>query len=292
MAGKKYDLIFTEEEKQKLREEYLNGASIREIAKKYNINSKQWINKKLLSGITRNISEASKNAHKKYFQKFFHTEETKQKIREARFNYMRYNPENTAWRKRNEPSYPEKCFIKFLEENGYSKKHLIEREKSVFPYYIDFAFINEKIAIEIDGSQHINDQNRIERDIDKNNVLINNGWTVLRFTENLVKTDWATIKTELDNTLRNHPINITTVGIFKSPPKSYYKKVERGIDGLSDKMRQNNINQRKVKNRPSYQDLLELKKHNTNVEIGKMFGVSEGTIRKWINWYKKFESLT
>lgn len=292
MANKKYDLIFSEAEKEKLRKEYLEGSSIREIAKKYGIKSKEWINKKLLNGIIRSVSEASINAHKKYPQNFFHNEKTKQRIRDARFNYMKLHPENTAWRKRNQPSYPEKCFINFLEKNDYDKNYLIEREKSVFPYYIDFAFVNEKIAIEIDGSQHVNDQKRIEQDNNKNKILINNGWTVLRFSENLVKTDWVTIKKEIDNALKNHPINITRVGIFKSPSKSYYEKVKRGIDGLSDKMRQNNINQRKVKNRPSYQELLKLKKDKSNVEIGKMFNVSEGTIRKWIKQYKKLEFLT
>ena len=290
MANKKYDLIFTEEEKQNLRKEYLEGSSIREIGKKYNINCRQWINKKLLSGITRSFSEANINAHKKYPNNFRHTEETKQRIREIRLAYMKEHPENTAWRKRNKPSYPEKCFIKFLEENGYSKKHLIEREKSVFPYYIDFAFINEKIAIEIDGSQHINDQNRIERDEDKNNILINNGWTVLRFTENLVKTDWKTIKTELDNALKNHSTTVTKVGIFKEK-KAYGEKVKRGVDGLSDKMRTANLNQRKVKERPSYEKLLELKQKYPMVKIGKMYGVTDNTIRKWIQYYEKLEKM-
>ena len=290
MARKKYDLIFSEEDKQNLRKEYLEGSSIREIANKHNINCNQWIQKHLLSGITRDNSEAGKNAHKKYPQRFCHSEETKQKIRENRLAYMKSHPESTAWRKRNEPSYPEKCFIKFLEENGYNEKHLIEREKSVFPYYIDFAFINEKVAIEIDGSQHIKDENRISKDNNKDKVLVENGWTVLRFSENLVKTDWKQIKTEVDSALNLHPVTVTKVGIFKESKKKY-TKVERGEDGLSNKMRQSHFLQRKVKERPTYEELLKLRKTLSMAKIGKIFGVSDRAVKKWINLYEKKQKI-
>ena len=108
----------------------------------------------------RSLSEAIFIAHKNKPDKFKHTEKSKQKIREARLKYMKEHPENTAWRKRNLPSYPEECFIKFLSEKGYDKKFLIEREHPVFPFFIDFAFIDLKIAVEIDGSQHILDEKR------------------------------------------------------------------------------------------------------------------------------------
>ena len=44
---------------------------------------------------------------------------------------------------------------------------------------------------------------------------------------------------------------------------------------------------RKVKNRPSLEELLELKKTMSMVAIGKKYGVSDNTIRKWIKNYKK-----
>ena len=71
-------------------------------------------------------------------------------------------------------SYPEQQFIKFLEEKGYSEKFLIEREKSVYPYFIDFAFIDLKIAIEIDGSQHL-EEDRKRRDDEKDKLLQSQG---------------------------------------------------------------------------------------------------------------------
>lgn len=71
-------------------------------------------------------------------------------------------------------SYPEQQFQRFLEDYGYVNKYLIERELSVFPYFIDFAFTDLKIAIEIDGSQHLEEDRKL-KDIKKDEVLQNNG---------------------------------------------------------------------------------------------------------------------
>lgn len=288
MPSKKYDVLFTEEDKEKMKAEYVAGASIRDIQEKYGIKCRDWVKYKLLKGLTRNLSQSTKVAHERYPERFKHDDAYKEKMREFRLNYMKEHPEKTAWRKRNEPSYPEKCFIKFLEENKYSEKYLIEREYPVFPYYIDFAFVDLKVAVEIDGSQHILDVERIERDKDKDKTLVHNGWKVLRVTENLVKTDWTSLKRKLDETINvtNMP-SVTKVGIFVA--KKPRAKVERGPDGLSNKMRENALRQRKVKNRPSLEEINKLLENNTMVSVGKIFGVSDNTIRKWIKQYNNLK---
>lgn len=294
MASKKYDLLFSDVEKETIRNDYLNGASIRELQKKYNINCREWLQYKLLKGIMRNLSEASKVAHKKYPENFLHDESFKKKMREIRLKFMKEHPEKTAWRKRNEPSYPEKCFMKFLEDNEYDKKYLIEREYPVFPYYIDFAFTQIKVAVEIDGSQHILDEDRVARDKAKDETLISQGWKVLRVTENLVKTDWVTLKQKLDEVIGTDAVEVTKVGIFTAKvgiftAKKTREKVKRGKDGLSDKMRESHIKQRKVKNRPSLEEIEKLKQEMPMTKIGEMFGVSDNAVRKWIKQYKKFD---
>lgn len=285
MASKKYDLLFSDEQKESMRNDYLNGSSIRDLQRKYNIKCRNWVEQRLLRGITRNVSEAAKLAHKRYPEKFLHNEAYKQKMREIRLKFMKEHPEKTAWRKRNEPSYPEKCFIKFLIDNEYDKKYLIEREYPVFPYYIDFAFTQIKVAVEIDGSQHILDEDRAARDNDKDETLISQGWKVLRVTENLVKTDWVTLKQKLDDVIGSNVVEVNKVGIFLA--KKRREKVKRGKDGLSDKMRESHIKQRKVKNRPSLEEIEKLKQKMPMMKIGEMFGVSDNTVRKWIKQYKK-----
>lgn len=289
MPTKKYDLLFTDDEKRKMRLDYENGASIRDIQTKYEINSKSWIQNKLLKGITRHFSEASKMAHKKYPNRFKHTDKTKKLMREKRLAYMKEHPENTAWRKKNEPSYPEKCFIKFLEQNGYDKQYLIEREKSVFPFYIDFAFIQPMLAVEIDGSQHIKEEERIQRDLEKDELLQSKGWKVLRVTENLVKSDWVSLKKELEKMLGENSIRVEKVGIFTKT--TVREKVKRGSDGLSEKMRESAIRQRKVKDRPTLEDLEKLLETLPMTKIGEMYGVSDSAIRKWLKQYRKTNNL-
>ena len=280
----KYDDIFSEKDKEKIREDYvINELSLRDICKKYNIKSKSFA-EKVLKPVMRSVSEANIVAHRRKPECFKHTDETKQKIREKRLKYMKEHPENTAWRKRNLPSYPERCFIKFLIDFGYDKKYLIEREYSVFPYYIDFAFVDLKIAVEIDGSQHILDEERKKKDIIKNNVLISNGWKVIRISENIVKTDWQTLLKNLEDVIGNETRVFKRVGIIKIPKT--YKKVHRNENGLSNAQEQQHFNQRKVKDRPSKEILFDKIKSKSFSSIGREYGVSDNTIRKWCKLYQ------
>ena len=285
MPGKKYDILFTEEDKEKMKAEYIAGASIRDIQDRYGIKCRNWVKYNLLNGLTRDFSKSTKLAHEKYPERFKHDEAYKEKMRKFRLRYMKEHPEKTAWRKRNEPSYPEKCFIKFLEDNWYDKKYCIEREYPVYPYYIDFAFVDLKVAVEIDGSQHVLDEERIARDEDKDKALTSTGWKVLRVTENLVKTDWATLKHKLDEVIVNDTIKVDKVGIFLA--KKPREKVKRGPDGFSEKMRESFLKQRKVKNRPSLKELEKLMETLSLVKIGEMYGVTDSAIRKWIKQYRK-----
>lgn len=62
---------------------------------KYNIKSRSYICK-LLQGKIRSMSEANKLAHQKYPEKFKHSEESREKIRQTRLEYLKEHPENTA----------------------------------------------------------------------------------------------------------------------------------------------------------------------------------------------------
>jgi very-short-patch-repair endonuclease len=279
----KYDDIFSDEDKENIRKDYVdNEYSIRDLKIKYNIKSSNYI-ERLLKPYLRNTSEAIKLAHKNKSECFKHSDETKHKMREKRLAYMKEHPENTAWRKRNKPSYPEQCFINFLKENGYDKKYLIEREKSLYPYYIDFAFVDIKLAVEIDGSQHILDENRKLNDDLKNQLLLNNGWKVLRISENIVKNDWETLNNKINNAITKTDIVFEQVGIIKTPKTR--EKVKRDKFGYSDKQIESAFKQRKVK-RPSKEELLNEINEYSFVSLGRKYGVTDNTIRKWCKYYR------
>ena len=286
MANKnnaKYDYLFTDNEKEMMKQEYLNGLSIREIAKKYNIKSKYWIQYKLLDGVTRGLSEANKIAHKKHPEKFKQTEASKEKIRTARLNFLKEHPEQTAWRtSKHNTSYPEKCFIKYLQDRGIDKKYEIEREKSFFPYFADFAFNELKLVVEIDGSQHVLEKERTERDINKDKLIRNLGWKIIRYSEDIVKHDWETIDRTLllDNIEKIE--NATRYGIFKVP-KGYIKK-ERLSNGLTKAQYDARLKLRKVE-WPSKDELFYLVKNYSFTSIAKKYGVCDKTITKWCKHY-------
>lgn len=276
---KKYDLIFSDSDKKKIEEDYIaEKLSLKEIGEKYNIKSHSWLSK-LLSGKTRSISDGVKNIRKKYPEKFKHSEETKQKLRIKQLQYLKEHPEKTAWRLKN-MSYPEECFQRILEDNGLDKKYLIYREYSVFPYYIDFAFIDEKLAVEIDGSQHL-EEDRRKKDEEKDALLLSNGWRILRIAANEVLYNSNRVIETVSSMLSND-VQYNTVGILIAPKTR--DKVKRGEDGLSDKQREANIAQRRVE-RPSKEELSRLLQESNFTAIGKTYGVSDNTIRRWCKAY-------
>lgn len=270
---------------EEIREDYVScGLTIQEINEKYGIKSHGFVSK-IIGEERRNRSEVNKLARKKHPESYKRTEETKKKLREARYRFLKEHPEESAWRKRNEPSYPEKCFISFLKERNYDTKFYIEREYPVFPYYIDFAFVNEKVAVEIDGSQHL-EEDRKEKDIKKDKVLLLNGWKVLRITENVVKTDWGLIEKKLNELLAVEFIKYERVGLLVHKKQNKPQK-ERDEFGRTEKQNSCFISYRVVKNRPNKEELLNLLKHYKNfVEVGKKFSVSDNAVRKWCKWYK------
>lgn len=105
------------------------------------------------------------------------TGESKEKVRKAMLKRVELGI-HSGWKTRTKaPSYPEQYFINlFNTENitGWVRDHKIGK------YFIDFAFIDEKIALEIDGKQHWTDPDRIESDIRKDNFLTKHKWEVIR----------------------------------------------------------------------------------------------------------------
>lgn len=64
-------------------------------------------------------------------------------------------------------------------------------------YYLDVAFVRQRLACEIDGRETHDDRDAFEADRERQNVLVMAGWTVLRFTWRMLTEDpayvvWAT----------------------------------------------------------------------------------------------------
>lgn len=257
--------------------------SIKQIANKFNLGT--MIIARVLGKNVRTPSEGAIVAHKKYPETFKHSDETKDVLRVKRLSFIKNNPNKTAWRTKN-ISYPEKLFLNKITELGWDKKYSIVREFSVFPFFIDFAFMNENVAVEIDGSQHLL-PDRKERDEKKDKLLIENGWTIIRISENEIKKNieetLVKIETILLSLLREKKYEF---GVLTLPKKR--EKKERGNNGLTEEEYKAHIKQRKVQ-RPEYTILSKMVEDEGFVSVGKKYGVSDNCVRNWLRFYRKYE---
>ena len=105
------------------------------------------------------------------------------------------NGQHKGWQSRKVISYPEKFFIEVLKNNnlGYefnypiNKRHILGVDEP-YNYFIDFYFPDEKIALEIDGSQH---KYRKEHDILRDQRLSKVGIKVYRIKWKSINTDYG-----------------------------------------------------------------------------------------------------
>ncbi len=170
-----------------------NYLSVRDLSIKYNVSSRIIYN--ILSDKRRNLSESAKISNIRYPRKL--SNETKNKLSIFRLDWMKNNPEKTAWRLSNQ-SYPEKVF-----ENIINKNYEYTKEKSIFPYYIDFAFEKLKIAVEIDGSQHENIDRKYS-DIKKDSLLLSQNWRILRISVKYLISNKDNILNVLENFINSN----------------------------------------------------------------------------------------
>jgi very-short-patch-repair endonuclease len=282
----------TPQDVEQIKKDYIDvELSIRDIKKKYKISTSivyQIIGKDNIRSLSDALVITNRNKPR------ITSDKTKQKQREARLTWMKDNPEKTAWRLKN-ISYPEKVFLNKMLELQMDKKHLIIRERSVFPYFIDFAFENEKIAVEIDGAQH-ELEDRKNKDIEKDRVLNENGWVVLRFSASKINMEVDECVSIISEYLKDIRCENVEVGVFKfkevNNKKIFTDRFKKcGCGNMIEKKSNSckvcsDVGQRKVE-RPSYEQLLRDVEELGYLGSGRKYGVSDNCVRKWIKIYKQ-----
>ena len=108
------------------------------------------------------------------------------------------------------------CFARQLRRNQTDAekriwKHLrskqlnslkFRRQQPVGPYIIDFVCFDVKLIVELDGSQHIELK---EKDVERDNWLRSQGFTVLRFWNNEEMGNITGVLEVIYNFCENHP---------------------------------------------------------------------------------------
>jgi very-short-patch-repair endonuclease len=120
--------------------------------------------------------------------------EYREKLRQAQLKRIA-DGTHMGWKSRNTPSYAELFFMNVLKNNNIEYKFELRCGK----YFIDFAIESKKIALEIDGKQHLL-EDRIKSDKLKDEFLTSEGWMVYRIP-------WCSVNTQTGKDLMKSNIN-------------------------------------------------------------------------------------
>ena len=134
----------------------------------------------------RSKSEA-KILHDKKFGAPKHSQKTKEKLSLVMREYFEKNPDKVGYRMNHssKKSYPEIIFENALMASNITG-WIYSYNCGIYRY--DFAFVDKKIDVEIDGKTHLQD-NVKKIDERRDAWSKSNGWKVIRFTASRVKTD-------------------------------------------------------------------------------------------------------
>lgn len=217
------------------------------------------------------------------------SEETKNKISEGRKKWLKSNPEKHPWRNRDKfKSKPCEKVKEFLSDLGISYIPEFLPEIGDRAFSIDIALPDKKIAIEINGNQHYNNDGTLKTYYqERHDLLVAAGWNVFEIHYsacfNLEK--WA----EFVEILKNSEIVMEFDYFTYKPRKKIIKKcVDCG--GLINKysirckpcaakiFRPRKVN---LEDRPSKERLHYMLWNTPTKKIGLTYGVSDNTIAKW-----------
>jgi len=191
------------------------------------------------------LSDIQKQIHK-------NNPQLAENARQRRLKYLsdKSNFNSTAFGKRanKELSFLEKWFYdNIIQKYNLTDKYTIINEYTESIYFLDFAFINIKLDVELDGKCHFNNDNkRIEHDIERDNFLINKGWNIYRIS-------WNDVKFNEQETI-NKFIKLLNDNKFKYD-KSYYirhKVISNKEFKYQEKQRNNKKEQQLLKKQQQY----------------------------------------
>lgn len=169
---KKYDWAL-------LQADYNSGLTCRELCSKYKTNMGTLFKARDRGDIVfRSLQDATKLAWKNNRHAPL-TAETRKKMSDAKKAYYVKYPEKVPYKLYHYskgPSYPERYFRELFMKENIS----LITEHSIEAYSLDFADVEKKIDIEIDGDQHFTDERIVESDRKRNMFLIDQGWIVYR----------------------------------------------------------------------------------------------------------------
>jgi very-short-patch-repair endonuclease len=231
------------------------------------------------------ISKYNREIQKSYYE---NNETARELHRKHRIEYLKQRTGKSAWERRaaGEMSYLEQWFFEnVIERYDLFEKYDIVNELCVAPYFIDFAFQNIKVAVELDGKCHfVNGESRNGHDRKKDEHLINHGWKVFRigYTENNEEMiqEFLTYISKIEageKELPNRMFKYSEVKELNKPKRTWeewkeidYKRRYELNKPLIDLVKNSDI------------DFL---KRGWRIAVSELIGKKPGKVKKWIKLY-------
>lgn len=217
-----------------------------------------------------------------------HTDETKEKLRKKRFEYLKKKTGNTAYERRSagimsylEQWFFDECIIKY----NLLEKYDIVNEYAYYPYFIDFAFLNIKLAVELDGACHFkNGDKRIEHDIKKDSFLLSQGWKIFRInykenTEDKIKEFISILYNINDYNQKIFDIKLLQYKEVKN------KKQRKTRKEYFDERKQNIDKKEKLKIDLILNSGIDFSKFGWVNEVAKIINKNSQKVNKWMKRY-------
>lgn len=219
------------------------------------------------------------------------TEETKKIMSEKRKKWLNENPDKHPWRNKDKfQSKPCENVKQYL--NSLNISFVSEYNPNIPDRFfsIDIALPDKMIAIEINGNQHYEKDGSLKPYYqERHNILENNGWRVfeIHYSHCFDLNKWANFVKEIRDSSDILDFDYSSY-IPNKQNKKYYCECGKGICyGVKNCAKCHTLKSRKIKNRPTKEELISLVDRKPMTEIAKMYGVSDNTIRKWIKFYSK-----
>lgn len=259
-----------------IEEDYNNGFSKAELYVKYNTTPRSFKKAEgigLLNIVSRTPSENIKNN-------------------------LRKNPDNHSWKKNTKfVSKPCEKVKEFLQESGINFIPEYTPLEDRF-FSIDIAFPDKKIGIEINGNQHYNKDGSLKYYYqNRHDLITNSGWKLYEYHYSIAY-DMGLLNKIVFELKTNYNLgNIDYSFYIMAPKLKVYKprqnkcecgklKDEKAINCIDCYNKHIRPKKRKVKDRPSLEQL-ELEVNQLGYRgTGKKYGVSDNCIRNWIKVYK------
>ena len=101
----------------------------------------------------------------------------------------------------------EACLWKYILKASLMDGFQFRRQRPVLEYIADFMCIELKLIIEVDGITHEFEEN-YKKDITRQKCLEENGYTVLRFSDNDVLTNLEGVRLEIRRVIQDLKLKI------------------------------------------------------------------------------------